>query len=274
MFKFFKRRPENNNSAYVPEGSAIKKVRRARFFLFYGIVAIFFVFIAASWLIFRSPFFRISDIKVVGNKSVPDNAVLSLALSGVIRGNHLSALLGTDHYFNWVENMLADRLFFFPELKSAELDKNFRTGGVVITVEERKPRGIWCFRGGCWWFDEDGVVFGSALFAQGSLIDTVSDYSENDVALGRRVLRGDLIPGLFSVFGVLRNSGIAVKEIRLNDLELEEVEVLTFNGPKIYFSLRFLSDGVLAVLKNLMSKSAFKELDYVDFRVENRVYYK
>ena len=39
-------------------------------------------------------------------------------------------------------------------------------------------------------------------------------------------------------------------------------------------SLRFPADDDLAVLQSLMSKPSFNNLQYVDFRVENRAFYK
>jgi len=89
---------------------------------------------------------------------------------------------------------------------------------------------------------------------------------------------------MFSVFDVLKASGIAPKEIRLNDLTLQEIEVDTYaglpteasakTGPKLYFSLRFPSSNYLPVIQKFLSKPDFGKLQYLDFRVENRAYYK
>ncbi len=126
----------------------------------------------------------------------------------------------------------------------------------------------------CWWFDRDGVLFKHALAAEGGFVTAVHDYSQNGLGLSSSILPQDFIAGAFSIFEVLKLSGLGVEEIRLDDLAKQEFEVLTYGGPKIYFSLRFPANNTLAVIQNLMSKPGFNELEYVDFRVENRAYYK
>ncbi len=126
----------------------------------------------------------------------------------------------------------------------------------------------------CWWFDEDGVLFKRALAAEGSLITTVDDYSQKNIGLGSSILPQEFISNAFSVFETLKSSGLNIEEIRLNNLTNEEVTVLTYDGPELYFSLRFSAANDLAVIRDLMSKPGFNNLDYIDFRVENRAYYK
>jgi hypothetical protein len=73
---------------------------------------------------------------------------------------------------------------------------------------------------------------------------------------------------------VLKESGLSVQAIELNDLSLEEVDVLTANGPELYFSLQFPADEYLPVIQKLMAQSNFDDLQYVDCRTENRLFYK
>ncbi len=146
----------------------------------------------------------------------------------------------------------------------------------------------------CWWFDSSGVVFKKAISAEGNLITSLSDYSQKDIGLNSKILPDEFIPNIFSIFRAVSASGLSVKEMRLNDLTLQEIEVDTYDGlpadlpagsllkagalskagPKIYFSLRFPADSVPEVIKSLKEKTTFGSLQYVDFRVENRVYYR
>ena len=74
--------------------------------------------------------------------------------------------------------------------------------------------------------------------------------------------------------GAIKASGLTVEEIALHDIGLEEVDVSTYNGPVIYFSLRFNAMEDLPVLQQLLAKPNFNSLQYIDFRTENRAYYK
>jgi len=127
---------------------------------------------------------------------------------------------------------------------------------------------------GCWLFDKDGVIFQKSLSVEGGLITAVDDYSQESRGLNSKILPDEFVQNMFSIFDVLNASGITVKDIRLNDLALQEIEADTFAGPKLYFSLRFPSTDDLEVLQSFLSRLSFKKLQYLDFRVENRAYYR
>ncbi|MBU6500269.1 MAG: hypothetical protein KGJ89_00325 [Patescibacteria group bacterium] len=275
--------------------------RRQRLYIFVGIIIliVYLILLGASWLVFRSPVFRIKEINIIGNKSVASSTIMDLLDSRLIAGNFSHAILGFNNILIWPELPSDKDLALVPEIKSLKIEKDFQDRTVSVMVEERQPYGIWCLRGSqtdvggmqadakgdqgmsaastgdsCWWFDNEGTVFQRAVPAQGSLIMVVDDYYQKNLGLGRTVLPSKFMDKLNSIFKVLRNSGVSVKEIRLNDLSLEELEVDTHDGPTLYFSLRFPADNDLSVLNNFMSKPGFSNWQYFDFRVENRAYYK
>jgi hypothetical protein len=143
---------------------------------------------------------------------------------------------------------------------------------------QSNPGSASAFR--CFWFDADGVLFDRAPVAEGNIIRVIHDYSQKNIGLGALILPQQFVPNLFSILRVLDASGIGIEEIRLDDIGLEELNVITYNGPKLLFSLRFPSDNALTVLKKMTDRTAtsslpdLKKLQYVDFRVENRAYYK
>lgn len=148
----------------------------------------------------------------------------------------------------------------------------------------------------CWWFDADGILFKSALAAEGNLLRVVQDYTQRSIGLLSPVLPQEFLPPLFSIFRVLDASGVNVREVRLVDLSRQEVEVSTHGGftsnrpdgspisprdgrragvgPTLYFSLRFTAENAFPVLNDLVVHGVFTNLEYVDFRVENRAYYR
>jgi hypothetical protein len=102
----------------------------------------------------------------------------------------------------------------------------------------------------------------------------VSDYSQDERKFGDKVLPERFLKNLFSILRVVESSRINPAEIRVSDLNLQEVEIRTYDGPRIYFSLRFPSDQTLPVLISLTNRPDFRNFYSVDFRVENRTYYK
>ncbi|MDO8537202.1 MAG: hypothetical protein Q7R94_03070 [bacterium] len=283
-----------------------RRRRRLYFVLLSTLFFIYLIFLAGSWLILRSPIFRIQQITIVGNNKVSSAEIADLLYARVLRGNwrYLKALLGFKNILIWPEKLTASDLIFLPTLKSLSVEKNYETRSMTVRVEERTAYGIWCLQeplinvdktqmnadsaqdqrqsasnprssaSECWWFDDGGIIFSRAIGAEGGLILAVSDYSQNKLGLNIRVLPERFITNLFSIFKVLRASEFNIKEIRLNDLSLEELEVWTYDGPKLYFNLRFPADNSLAAIQDFVSKPGFSKLQYLDFRVENKVYYK
>jgi len=126
----------------------------------------------------------------------------------------------------------------------------------------------------CFWFDNQGVAFENTLETQGSAILILHDYAQHKLAINQSILPNEFVGNMISILNVLKNSGLAVKEVALRDLSLQQIDVTLANGPVLHFSLRFPATNDASVLKDLVSKPGFNKLQYIDFTVENRAYYK
>ena len=82
------------------------------------------------------------------------------------------------------------------------------------------------------------------------------------------------IPNLLSIISVLTQADFSIREIRLSDIGLQEIEARTYDGPTLYFSLRFSADNALAAMQDVFASMDVRDFDYIDFRVENRVFYE
>jgi hypothetical protein len=260
-----------------------KKERRKKYFLlFWLLVGVYLVLLVAGLFLFRSPFFHFQKFEVVGNERVSTEDVVGLLQARALQGawRPLKALLGLHSMLIWPDMLSESDLAFLPSVKSVILEKNYADRTITVIVKERQPYGIWCTdedAGGpvrCMWFDTEGVLFERAIAAQGGIIMTVHDHSQKSLPLRGNILPEALTPNIFSIFKVLAASDIDRNEIVLDDLALEEVKVTTHNGPELYFSLRFSAENDLAAIQDLMAKPGFGKLQYLDFRAENRVYYK
>ena len=190
----------------------------------------------------------------------------------------------------WPGAIPEKELQMIPQLASANISKDFFSHTITITVTERTPFGIWCFSAPstaptssvavtdanvpCYWFDNTGTIFEKAAETQGDLVYVVYDSAQSPRGLNQKVLSDEFLPNFISIMDVLRESGLGVRAIELNDLSLQEVDVLTANGPEIYFSLQFPADEYLSVIQKLMLQSSFGGLKYIDCRTQNRLFYK
>jgi len=256
-----------------------RRRRRRRMWRWGGLgVGVYCVSLLLLLLVFKTPFFEIKSIEITGAKEISDANVLSLVQSQAVRSSWPSRFLGAENILAWPGSFSKQELQFIPSLRSVKVDKDYAAKKIIVKVTEREPYGMWCLMKkdppACFWFDEDGVMFKQGFSTEGNLIRVVKDYYDSDSGINNSVLPPEFLPNLFPILDMLQKSKLSIKEIGLYHLDLEEVEVTVFNGPKILFSLRFPPQGALEVVDSLKNKGTFRKLNYIDFRVENRAYYK
>ncbi len=282
--------------AYLSDKQKKRKRRRRYAYAILACAFVFFLALGTAWVAFRSPWLRIKNITITGNNAVSSDSVTTLLQSSVLRDhNFLKSLLGINNMLIWPSTLATSDLVFIPQLASVALAKDYFSRTVTIEVAERAPFGIWCFVSGisgslapaavasgtaalgnenCYWFDSQGVLFARTFDTQGSLMFAIHDYSQSGRGLNNKVLPDEFVPNFVSIMNVIRASGVQVDDVALKDIGLQEIDVATYDGPTLHFSLRFPADEDLAVLQSLMAKPGFDNLAYIDFTVENRAYYK
>lgn len=277
--------------AYTEEVHWRRRKRRWILFFIFLVLALGGIASGGGWLIFRSDIFRVRAIEISGNTTLRGSDIIEFTKTK-ISDNHRFAvqLFGFQSMLAWPTVRIEDNKGEPPALKSLTIRKNYARRSIEIAVKEREPYGIWCKMPGgenasstdvegssdrCFWFDKEGILFKKSFVIEGgNLIPLLHDYSGRNLAVFSKILPDTSMPNLISIFDVLRASDLTAEEFRLEEIGLEETAVTTKNGPTLYFSLRFPADSTLAVLESIMKKSDFKSLRSIDFRVENRVYYK
>lgn len=256
-------------------------LRRRRFRLFSSVLVIFTAAIVLTviglLLIMRNPLLAVQSVDIQGLTYIPTSRVQSLLLARVMDESGWKHLLGLKNILIWPDAMTAEDLKLLPEASAIAIRKDYWHRKITVQVMERGHSGTWCFKGGkltsCYWFDERGLITRTPA-SEGSLILTVNDYTRAGISQGETVIAPELLPNLFSIFEAVKNMGVNFKEIRLEDLSLQEVKVPTYDGPNLLFSLRFSAVNTPAALLALKAKTKISKLQEIDFRVENRIYYK
>ena len=272
---------------YLSEKQRRKEKHRRRLWWLAAMVLVFGVTLFIFWVVAESPVFRIDHVVVTGNLAVRADDVANLLQASMSRHATIwSTILGTKNMLIWPRALASSDIALVPQLAGVALQKNYADHTITASVIEREPVAIWCEMPAidangnpsgdesCFWFDDTGTLFEKAFDTEGSELFAVHDYSQKGLGIGKNILPGIFVPNMLSILGTVKASSITVKEIALNDISLQEVDVLTYNGPAFYFSLRFSADDDLEVLRQLMEKPDFNLLQYVDFRTENRMYYK
>jgi hypothetical protein len=167
----------------------------------------------------------------------------------------------------------------YPVFKKVDIRKKL-LHGLVFNFLERKPAGIWCFTStssaqvnNCQYFDEDKVLWGESAQSSGFIFLTIEDQREKS---SRQVDDEFFKP----IMEVARNMVGEVKKIVIPKNSFSEFRVYTADY-YIIFSTEFDTKNQLDVLKILMSEKAKDSSlpdgfhpQYIDLRIDGRVYYK
>ena len=272
---------------FLSEKNKKKRKRRQQILLVALGFFIVLILVGIWWILFRSPLLRVEQIVVQGNSEVASGDVITLLDSAVLKERGFArAIFGPNNMFSWPAALASSDLAVDPRITSLTITKNYLAHTITATITERKPYAIWCDmpklnadgnpegNEACFWFDQKGTIFQPAFDTEGSALFAIHDYSQGNATIGGSVLPQVFIPNLLSILDVLRQSNLNIKEVAVADISLQEIDVSTYNGPAIYFSLRFPAGEDFPVLQNLITQPNFSTLQYVDFRVQNRAYYK
>jgi len=249
---------------YKPE----KQVRRRRFWrrvrFYFFLMILGWLTIAVLAFVLYFPLFKIKKIKIEGQRRLSGEEIVSLARPEVL-DSFWRRLLGFKHWLSWSEAAVHPP---HPLLAKLAVDKNLWRGELKITVVEKQPHAIWCENENCWTIDEEGAAFEKIPAATGGA-DSPLIRTNMEMSAGR--IDGRLWPNLKKIIAALKENGGGEYFI---DRELQEASVKFKDGPELFFSLRFEPAAALAALEKLRTRSEFNGWQYLDLRVENRIYYR
>jgi cell division septal protein FtsQ len=254
-----------------------KKITFARFF--YYILWILF-FAISIYIFFFSHFLSIQKLAVSGIKELNYENVID-CIKSTYTGNYLK-YFPKNNLILISKNKIKNNLYSgFPKIKSIEIEKVF-PDLIKVNIEERSSLILWCSGGPCHIIDENGYAFtGVSLdtpeVAGNNLIKLV-DTSAKPVITGKKILEEGYVNYLLNLRKELKKADINIgDEWKTPSLVAEEVEIPTNEGWRIYFSGSFPPDEAIRTLKTFLAEEVPQEkrglLEYVDLRVENKVYY-
>ncbi len=200
--------------------------------------------------------------------------------------SNLAKFLGVNNILIW-NNDVKDFLKQNPQIINLSVEKNYFKREVEINFQKRERFGVWCEKqrltvngqlstvNNCLWFDKNGVAFEHAPKTEGEMIYKVDDFSGRQLAIGDEIIKEDLFVNLLKIFNVLEQSDLNIRTLQIKDLSLQEATIEPANAltPKIYFSLRFDPAFTVPAIQAI-KEYGLNKIEYVDFRVENRAYYK
>ena len=225
------------------------------------------------------PRYSIQRISIVGAQTVPEQLIQDYVISIIDDGSH--------HFFSRANIFVypsavieKDIPLQFPRIASASVSRSSLFGTTLsVTVEERQPFALWCEAGSssCYQVDDTGFLFAvadpnaasSTTFIFNGGISTTSN------PIGQTFAPGHM-PGLAAFLQLLAQSGYS--PLGADVQSDEDFTVPLSQG--FYIKASFGQDASQLVnnLKLVLSSDPLQgqmlNLEYVDLRFGDRVYYK
>jgi uncharacterized membrane protein len=137
---------------------------------------------------------------------------------------------------------------------------------------------LYCQKGKCYEMDDEGIIFKEEQEVCGGLEVCVRDNSGPEVKIMDRALEAETIDFLLKTQEILKEKvNLNLVYFEINIYPPIEVQVLTSEKWRIIFDTSRDSAAQIGALKLVLEekiKDQRDRLEYVDLRVENRVFYK
>ena len=236
-----------------------------------------------------SPVLRVNKIEIKSEKEpvyYENNEIIKIAeeklknkIFGIIPKNTI--ILAP---INGIKNAVLD---IFPEIKQINISRNlsdFSNIGLIVNIEERRSIGIWCkaenrtststekIINECFQIDKDGVIYRKSLLVKSDSVLNI--YSLRNQSA---VIRDLVVPLEIINFILEAKEKTPVLMSDFDFISIEDLRGTTSLGWQVYFNPAYSIDSQIKALETILDeqiKGDYKSLEYIDLRIEGRVYYK
>ncbi|MEK7480209.1 MAG: hypothetical protein AAB665_02880 [Patescibacteria group bacterium] len=260
--------------------------RKVRALIFFGSLLLIAGIVYGVSVVSYLPRFSIQTVEVNGAKEISASSIRSFVEAELYDGSR--PILSRNNIFLYpratIEQAVVDN---FPRIRTVSVSRpSLLAQTVTVVVEEREPYARWCEGGECYLIDDGGFIFSQASTSAETLRTSyifTGPTGTSTPSIGERLLPGRLA-GVLALLDRLGQAGWNAESVSVENEQDFEIRLSTMSGSEKTggFAVRasFGNDGE-ATVKNLelvLSSDALRgresELEYVDLRFGNRVYYK
>ncbi len=265
-------RPGEIKSIQFKDSLAAK--RRKRFFaLSAGVITIILILMGGvAYGVLFSGYFDIKETRINGlNDNHRDQ--ISASIQDMLSKKKFYIKTGNNKLFFSKSTAEESLLANFSFLDDVEIEKD--GSEVKFYFTEREPKGIWCFADECYFFDKEGVLTEKTFRSSGYLFLTVNDGRNFDEK--PKSIDGEYFESIMLVKEFFENSGIKIKDVYIAGNAITDFSVNTSEQYPIYLSTDPNLKSQLEILKIFLdqkNESGDFNPQYLDARIEGRVYYK
>jgi len=250
--------------------------RRRRRLIVFGFVVFALVLLvgALAWAS-RAPVFTIQGVEVRGTHTVSKDALKAAAEGQLSTAGF--ALFSKRSMFLYPEKTIEKQILeIFPRVKTVEASLTAVINpSLSLSVAEREPFALWCEDvSTCFFLDDEGVLFAPSTFTQKKMPifygGMVGEVREGTSFLPTRFLYA------ITLINELEKREILVKSFTV--LHEDDFEIKTKEGVRLVIGfdqqIEDVASNAETALESETLEGKVKNIEYVDLRFGNRVYYK
>lgn len=229
-----------------------------------AIVRIFWVFLVLCFIYFLllSPYFKIKNISVTNNRVILAEEIINKIGPSVINKNIFLADRGI------IKKTLEKE---FPRIDFVSILRKF-PGTIVIRIYEKPSTLVWHTGNSRYLLDAKGNLIDRV---EGDLrMPEVNDLANVPVEIGQQIVTEDFIDFINQLANKFpKKTGFSIKSINVAETTFE-VQVISDKGIYFLFDSTRNLDTQLNYLVQVLETAGGNVREYVDLRVESRVFYK
>jgi cell division protein FtsQ len=220
------------------------------------------------YFFFFSPFFSVKEIKIEGQLNFISEKEIKEFISEAIKGKVLFFKSTSIFSFRRKKiEKLALKHFF--SVKDIKIKRKF-PDVLIVEISERKPVVNFCQENGCFFVDEEGIIFHKS-----NLKMTVLRTEKKEARLGEKVVEKNLLKKALKIADSLKKEiSIEVKEIYLTPFK---IEMTTEKGITLIFSpqkgLNEQIEDLKLIIEKQITQERLENVDYIDLRFD-KIFYK
>lgn len=255
------------------EAKLVKKVSKKRIWFLLALFGLKMFLIGGIYLL-RLPYWQVEKIEV-GGLEVIDYQDIKTRVDEFLSRKILFLLPQSSFLLLDSRRLAAILQREFPRIESLLVKKIF-PDSLVVFLKERELFGVFC-NDGCVYIDKQGFAYDFAPSSFGSLLVKIkSDAAE--VHVGTTLLEQNLMDDFILLSAELEKAaGVRPVAYEFLSKVSSEIKVETSEGFKIFFKRSGNFNNSFGVLKTVLEqeiKNKRPQLEYIDLRFGNKVFYK
>ena len=272
---------KNSSTIKLDKNSELRRARRTK--LFFVFILLILAILGGVVGFFRKKQFQISQVTVIGTKSLDPDAILQVA-HHYLDGNYAIIIPKTNTLLLSKSDLAAYIIDQLPSISKVTVrfsEKN----SIEISIIEKKPSYVWC-NASCYFMDNTGMIYEPAPHFTDGVFTTFTGGTIAGDPIKQHFVSPEQFSNTLQVLASLDQLDIQVVNIDYGDnitIRIDSIKnIPVSNTSKIIVTKDGAVQPIIDALGLLLNDKTFLDnvttkgssLEYIDARFPDKIYYK